>query len=119
MITSFARENIIWYPDFLPVCLVFTPKKCRTQFRIYALANVTQNGWFSQSANLTLWGKRTEEMSGGYSREHVQIFNLTEILGWGILEGGNLNSLNSDLLESILCRSSIMRRDTIYLSFSF
>ena len=115
----FARENIIWYAYFLPVCLVFTPKNVVLSFVFMLRQTLHTTEGFLHLQISTLWGNRTEEMSDGYSWEHVRIFNSTEILGWNFLEGGNLNSVNLDLLESILSRSSIMPTDKIYLSFSF
>ena len=39
----------------------FYTKKCRTQFRIYALPNVTHNGQFFPSANLDVFGETEQK----------------------------------------------------------
>ena len=43
---------------FFACLFSFYAKKCRTQFRIYALPNVTHNGQFFPSANLDVLGKQ-------------------------------------------------------------
>ena len=84
---------------FCTVCLVFTAKNVVLSFVLMLGQTLHKTGSFSICKSRR-YGETKQKRRRLFMRARIY-FQFNRNLGWSILEGDNLNSVNSGLLESI------------------